>query len=154
MPSGLMWGVLAVALVVLTTMAEPFTVRSSSMSPTLDDGDQVLAEKFTTRFGDLARGDLIVFTAPGDSSLMVKRVAALGGDRVGLADGHLVVNGHRVAESYVDLESVDGVYFGPQVVPDDTVFVLGDNRADSVDSRSYGAVSVDDVVGRVVVKLW
>ena len=97
---------------------------------------------------------MIVFTAPGSRSLMVKRVAAVAGDRVGLADGHLVVNGHRVEESYVDLESVDGVYFGPQVVPDDTVFVLGDNRADSVDSRSYGAVPLDDVVGRVMIRLW
>ena len=57
-------------------------------------------------------------------------------------------------EPALDLAGVDGVYFGPAAVPDDTVFVLGDNRGESVDSRSYGPVPLADIVGRVVVRLW
>lgn len=141
-------------MVLVLLVAEPFTVRSSSMSPRLHSGDQVLAERLTPRFGDLTRGDVVVFTAPATSSLMVKRVVALGGDRVGLADARLVVNGRRVGEPYVDLDSVDGVYFGPELVPHGAVFVLGDDRADSVDSRTFCAVSLRSVVGRVLVRLW
>jgi signal peptidase I len=85
---------------------------------------------------------------------MVKRVVALAGDRVGLADGRLVVNGQRQSEDYVDLASVDSVYFGPEVVPAGSVFVLGDDRADSVDSRDYGPVPLDRVLGRVLWRLW
>jgi signal peptidase I len=81
-------------------------------------------------------------------------VVALAGDRVGLADGRLVVNGHRRPEAYVDLASVDGVYFGPEVVPAGSVFVMGDDRADSVDSRDFGPVALDRVLGRVLWRLW
>lgn len=143
---------LSVVLAVL--VFEPFTVRSSSMTPTLLTGDQILAERLTPRFGQLERGDLVVFKAPATRALMVKRVVALAGDRVGLADGRLVVNGHRRAEAYVDLASVDSVYFGPEVVPAGSVFVMGDDRADSVDSRDFGPVPLDRVLGRVLWRLW
>ena len=143
---------LAVVLAVL--VLEPFTVRSSSMTPTLRTGDQILAERLTPRFGQLERGDLVVFKAPATRALMVKRVVALAGDRVGLADGRLVVNGHRRAEAYVDLARVDSVYFGPEVVPAGSVFVMGDDRADSVDSRDFGPVPLDRVLGRVLWRLW
>lgn len=144
--------VLAVALAVL--VSEPFTVRSSSMTPTLHTGDQILAERLTPRFGRLERGDLVVFRAPASRALMVKRVVALAGDRVGLADGRLVVNGRRRPEAYVDLASVDGVYFGPKAVPPGSVFVMGDDRAGSVDSRDFGPVPLDRVLGRVLWRLW
>lgn len=146
--------VAVVAVVLAVLVSEPFTVRSSSMAPTLHTGDQILAERLTPRFGHLARGDLVVFRAPAARALMVKRVVAVAGDRVGLADGRLVVNGHRRPEAYVDLASVDGVYFGPEVVPPASVFVMGDDRAASVDSRDFGAVPLDRVLGRVLWRLW
>ena len=147
--------VLALLVLLLAVLvSEPFTVRSSSMAPTLHTGDQILAERLTPRFGHLERGDLVVFRAPATRALLVKRVVALAGDRVGLADGRLVVNGHRRPEAYVDLASVDGVYFGPEVVPAGSVFVMGDDRADSVDSRDFGPVALDRVLGRVLWRLW
>ena len=85
---------------------------------------------------------------------MIKRVAGLGGDRVGIADGVLVVNKRQVAEPYVDHDRVDGTYFGPVEVPPRSVWVLGDARAGSVDSRVYGAVPVEEIVGRVLLRLW
>jgi signal peptidase I len=143
------------AVVLLAVFAlEPFRVQSSSMTPTLDDGDQIIAEKLTPRFGELERGDVVVLAPPSSDALMVKRVVAVAGDRVGLADGLLVVNGRRVHESYVDQQSIDGAYFGPKVVPPGSVFVMGDDRADSVDSRRFGPVPVSRVVGRMVVRLW
>lgn len=145
----------AVVLVLLGTfVAEPFSVASSSMTPTLQDGDEVLGDKLGPRLGGVSRGDVVVFTPPSTSALMVKRVAAVGGDRVAILDGLLVVDGHRVRETYVDHATVDGVYFGPVTVPRGSVFVLGDDRSNSVDSRSFGPVSRDRVVARVLLRLW
>jgi signal peptidase I len=150
-------GLLIVALLVLglgsVFVVEPFAVVSSSMSPTLRDGDEVLAEKVGPRLHLVGRTDVVVFTAPGTHTLMVKRVAALAGDEVGLEDGLLVVNGRQVHERYVDHATVDGVYFGPVTVPPGALFVLGDDRADSVDSRVFGVVPVDRVVARVLIRL-
>ena len=145
--------VLVVGLGASALALEPFTVESSSMSPTLDAGDQVVAEKLVSGWLSLDRGDVVVLRPPASPALMVKRVVALPGDQVGLEDGRLVVNGRPVTEPYVDHATVDGVYFGPLVVAPGTVFVLGDARADSVDSRVFGVVPVDRVVGRVVLRL-
>ena len=147
---------LPVVLLLLTGrfVAEPFAVASSSMTPTLRDGDEVLGEKLWPHLRGLRRDDLVVFRAPGTNTLMVKRVVGLAGDTVALADGGLVVNGRPVPEAYVDLPAVDGVYYGPVTVPAATVFVLGDDRANSVDSRSFGPVARDRVVGRVLTRLW
>jgi signal peptidase I len=150
-------GLLLAALLVLglgsVFVVEPFAVASSSMTPTLHDGDEVLGEKVGPRLGRVGRDDVVVFTAPGTRALLVKRVAAVGGDEVGLEDGVLVVNGRPVPESYVDHDTVDGVYFGPVTVPAGAVFVLGDDRAESVDSRVFGSVPLDRVVARVLIRL-
>lgn len=66
----------------------------------------------------------------------------------------MLVNGRRRTEPYVDQRAVDSVYFGPVTVPDGTVFVLGDNRGESIDSRSYGPVPLEAVVGRVAWRIW
>jgi signal peptidase I len=81
-------------------------------------------------------------------------VVAVGGDEVGIEDGYLVVNGHTVEEPYVDHRVLDGVYFGPVTVPPGSVFMMGDNRANSVDSRTFGPVRRDTIVGRVMVRIW
>ena len=171
-------GLVAAPAATLTWVVQPVRVTSDSMSPTLTPGQQVLLLKQPWA-GTVARGDVVVLdgarwseraaaaVASGgvvglsadrvdaavrtvrDTSL-VKRVVGIGGDTVELDDGALVVNGTRVVEPFVDLESVDGVWFGPVTVPPDAVFVLGDARATSVDSRDLGAVALDAVEGRVV----
>ena len=145
---------LLLALPVRAYVAEPFAIPSESMAPTLVPGDHVLVEKLSYRFGSPHRGDLVVFRAPDGGSLAVKRIVGLAGDRVAIEDGVLAVNGHLQREPYVDQRSVDSVYFGPVVVPAGDVFVMGDNRADSHDSRDYGAVPRRSLVGQVLTRLW
>lgn len=126
-------------------------VGMDSMSPTFHDGDRVLVEHTSV---DLRRADLVVVTAPDGSGAVLKRVAAVGGDRVGIEDGVLMVNGTAVVEPWFDQTRIDGEYFGPVLVPPNSVWVLGDNRGESVDSRRFGPVPVDSVIGRVTLRLW
>jgi signal peptidase I len=146
----------AVALVVAawTWVAEPLRIGSGSMAPTLRPGDHVLVDKTAYRRGEPRRGDLAVVRPPGSAELVLKRVVATGGQTVGIEDGVLVVDGRRPREPYVDHAAVDSVFFGPVRVPPGSVFVLGDNRADSVDSRRFGPLRDDALVGRVVTRLW
>jgi signal peptidase I len=127
-----------------------YPVTSGSMSPTVRPGDRVLVDKLTPRFVDPGRGDLVTFHSPVNGDLLVKRVVAVAGDRVGMDDAVLVVNGHRVKEPYVDYSRIDGTYFGRVTVPPDHLFVLGDNRFGSIDSRVYGPIATDAVTGRVL----
>lgn len=144
----------AVVVVLFLTGLLPYgtaRVGMDSMSPTLRDGDRILVEHTSA---NLRRADLVVVTAPDGSGTVVKRVAAVGGDRVAIEDGVLVVNGTAVVEPWFDQTRIDGEYHGPVAVPPDTVWVLGDNRGESVDSRRFGPVPVDSVIGRVTLRLW
>jgi signal peptidase I len=133
-------------------VAEPFRIPSESMVPTLRPGDQVLVNKLGS--ASPGRGDLIAFHAPRTGEILLKRVVAVGGDTVGLEDGVLVVDGRRIREPYADPKAIDSVYFGPVKVRPATVFVLGDNRANSEDSREFGAVPTDRIIGRAVARVW
>jgi len=141
----------AVLIAVRIFVAEPFKIPSDSMAPTLRPGDQTLVEKVA---GAPRRGQLVAFHRPGASEVLLKRVVAVGGDTVGLEDGLLVVNGRTVREPYANTKSQDGIYFGPVRVAAGTVFLMGDNRGVSEDSRDFGAVPVRDVIGRAVARLW
>ncbi len=146
--------VLALLVLALRFVIEPVRVSSDSMSPTYRSGDQVLVLKFGARNDHPHTRDVVAFHRPGSGELLIKRVVAVGGDTVGIEDGVLVVDRHKVRESFVDHAQMDSVYFGPVHVRAGYVFTLGDNRANSVDSRSFGPVPVADVVGRVVARLW
>ncbi|KQU67393.1 signal peptidase I [Phycicoccus sp. Root101] len=145
---------LLVSVCLAFLVAEPMRVTSQSMSPSYERGDEVLIVKIGLRARALEHGDVVAFRAPGSGSLMIKRVAGVGGDQVGIEDGVLTLNGDPVSEAYLTQESVDGTYFGPVRVPPGRVFVLGDARAGSIDSRAFGAISRQAIVGRVLWKLW
>ncbi|WP_254359503.1 signal peptidase I [Microbacterium hominis] len=150
--------VAAVVVVVLALIAlrlwvfDIVTVASGSMAPTLCAGDLVLVERVAP-WQRLEHGDIVVFANPGDGSPTVKRVVGLPGEQVGIADAILTVDGEFIDESYVDRATIDGVYFGPVEVPPDTVFVMGDAREFSIDSREFGAVPREDVSMRMLVNL-
>lgn len=144
----------AVLLLARAFVAEPLRVSSTSMTPTLRHGDHVLVDKIGPRSHHPQRNDIIAFTIPGTGQLLIKRVAGVAGDIVGIEDGVLVVNRKPVHEPYVNAAEMDSVYFGPVVVPPGRVFVLGDDRANSIDSRRFGPVAVSAVTGRVLGRIW
>lgn len=145
--------VLGCLLGVRTWVAEPLRIVTGSMEPTLVPGEHVAAWKLDAPWRTWQRGDVVVLDRQ-QGRLLVKRIVATEGDVVGLRDGRLVVNGRRVRESYADPRRIDSVYFGPVRVPDGHVFVLGDRRSGSVDSRTFGPVPTSDMRGRVVAVLW
>ncbi len=141
-------GTVAFVLLVRAFGIAPYEVHSDSMTPTVTEGSTVLVDKLTPRVVAPGPGDLVVFERPSGTQL--KRVVAVAGDRVEILDAVLHVNGDPVTEPYVDPDALDGIYFGPVTVQDDGVFVLGDNRFVSIDSRDYGTVRLDTLVGRVL----
>ena len=143
--------VAAAAVVALPTqVVSPMRVESTSMEPTLDPGDQLVVDRLSRHFRAPQPGDVVVLREPGSGDLVVKRVVAEAGQRVAIEDGVLAVDGVQRDEPYADLNGVDAFFFGPRMVPDETVFVLGDNRGESYDSADYGPVPVDRVVARVL----
>ena len=152
--------VLALSLIVVfgfvrPFVVEPFYVPSDSMNPTLRSGDSVLVAKFAYRLADPQRNSLVVFESPTDTNkILMKRVVGVAGDRVAVRDGVLFVNGERKSEPYVNYRLTDSTFFGPARVPEDHVFVMGDNRSNSVDSRSFGAVPEEDLLGEAFVRFW
>jgi signal peptidase I len=141
--------------VVRPFVAEPLYVPTESMAPTLVPGDRVLAAKFFYRLGDPRRGDLVLLSSPeGDAEDLIKRVVGLPGDTVEIRDGVLYVNDGRKNESYVDYRLTDSTFFGPLRVPEGHVFVMGDNRSNSRDSRVFGPAPEKDLLGKVVLRFW
>jgi signal peptidase I len=156
----------AIFFVIQTFIAQPYQVRQQSMEDTLQPGQYVLVDKLTPRFDSYSRGNIIVFEPPagwavgGDRTPFIKRIIGLPGDTVELRDGHVYVNGVRLDEPY--LYSVDGV---PQpteptsgqtrwTIPDGQIFVMGDHRESSADSRTFGPVSLSSVIGRAWLSYW
>jgi signal peptidase I len=136
------------------TVAAPVRVSSASMLPTLEAGDVVLVARAAPDVDELDRGDLVTFRSPEDGRRALKRVLGLPGDELAILDSVLHVNGDALDEPYVDHAAIDGYYSRTYTVPEGTVFVLGDNRGNSVDSRDYGPLPAADLTGRVIVRLW
>ena len=151
-------GALVVALVVKTFLIQAFYIPSESMVPTLKVGDRVLVNKLSYSTGDIDRGDVVVFARPGGADAdgiedLIKRVVALPGETVEGRDGRVYIDGELLDEPYLEPEVTTSV-FPPYVVPADHVWLMGDNRGASDDSRRFKGVPTDDVVGRAVVVIW
>lgn len=157
-PFGFLFFVLLALLLVFgfvrPFVAEPLSITTASMDPTLQAGDSVLATKFAYRFTDPQRGDVILFEAPADGAPTIKRVVGVAGDKVAVRDGVLFVNGEKTREDYVDYNLTDSTFFGPTDVPEDSVYVMGDNRSNSLDSRTYGPVPEEDILGGIDLRIW
>ncbi len=126
-------------------------VGSGSMAPTVAAGDLLLVVRDADSAG---HRDLVAVPHPETGTLLVKRVVGLGGDEVALEDGVLVVDGVPACEPSIDPSRLDGVWFGPVTVPAGHVFLLGDARDDSVDSRHFGTVPATEVTGLAFARLW
>src|SRR5919202_6445715 len=136
-------------------VVEAFYIPSESMVPTLEISDRVFVNKFIYRFHEPERGDIVVFrSAEGGEEDLIKRVVGVPGDQVEVRDGALFVNGERQEEPYVNREFPDDSFYGPTTVPQGKVFVMGDNRSNSRDSRFFGPLPIENIEGEAFVIFW
>jgi signal peptidase I len=173
----------AVALLIKSFLVQAFFIPSASMEPTLKIGDRVLVEKVSGYLGDPGRGDVVVFEREvgqmgvveeqdepfwtditnavkslfgfptAGSQDFIKRVIAVEGDTIRAADGVVYLNGSPLDEDYLP-DGTETSDFGRVNVGDDEIFVMGDNRANSDDSRSFGPIPEGSVVGKAVILIW
>lgn len=151
-------GALAVALVVKTFLIQAFFIPSLSMYPTLDEGDRVLVNKISYKLHDVNRGDLVVFERPegqpeSDIKDLIKRVIGLPGETIEAREGVVYVNDRALTEDYL-VEGVTTDNLPRQEIPAGHVWVMGDNRGDSADSRVFGPIDEDTIVGRAFILVW
>ena len=151
-------GAFLVAFAVKTFLIQAFFIPSGSMLPTLHEDDRVLVNKLSYDLHDVHRGDLVVFERPEGDSVgqikdLIKRVVGLPGERIEARDGHVYIDGQRLDEPYLP-DGTQTTNLEPQTVPEGHVFVMGDNRGDSMDSRVFHAIDQDLIVGRAFVRVW
>jgi signal peptidase I len=143
-------GAAAFSISVRIFIFEPFTIPTPSMVPTLQIGDKVIVSKLAFKIKPIKRGDLIVFHSSIGKDL-VKRVIAVEGDEITLTDsGDVYINSEKINEEYI-LKDYNISYMNETIVVEkDKVFVMGDNRNNSYDSRYLGSISKEDIFGEVV----
>lgn len=152
--------ILVVSFVLVFGFVRPFVVEafwipSASMVPTLKYGDRVLVNKFIYRFTEPERGDIIVFkSVQGDDQDLIKRVVGVPGDEIKVRGGRLFVNGEPQREPYVNEKYPDRSFYAPTIVPKGHVFAMGDNRANSQDSRVFGPVPKENIEGEAFLRFW
>lgn len=168
---------LVVAVVIKTFLIQAFYIPSASMENTLQLNDRVMVNKLAYQFGDLQRGDIVVFDDPrgvppqeslfesirrnvGESvgisvprSEFIKRIIGRPGERIEIRDNHVLINGQPIDEPYLKPGSAMAD-MDPLIVPEREMFVMGDNRSSSQDSRAFGTVPVDTIVGKAFVIMW
>ncbi len=142
---------LALFFLVNPSIALPVTNDGASMEPTLEQGDRLIGDRISVRFGALERGD-IVLLRDVDGDLVVKRVIGLPGETVAVAAGRTWINRSPLTEGYI--LKPPRYYLPPLQVPDDTYYVLGDNRNISVDSHYFGPVPRGNIVAKVRYRFW
>ena len=146
---------IAIAVVVIVFLYQPVKVEGTSMMPWLQDQERIFVNKFVYRFEDIHRSDIVVFRFPLDpTKSYIKRVVGLPGDEVEVIRGQLYINGKRIDEPYIREEFRDLGTYPPITVPDESYYVLGDHRNTSNDSRTWGTVGRDFVVGKAVFAYW
>jgi signal peptidase I len=129
-----------------------YAIPSASMSPTLEPGDGILATPYL--LASPRQGDVVVFRSPaGNGEFLVKRIVAVPGDLIDSRLGRVRIGGYTLTEPYLRRQTESGM-IPAQIVPERSYFVLGDNRAESVDSRAWGVIPEEQIVARARVVIW
>jgi signal peptidase I len=165
-------GAIAIVLAIKTWVVNPYRIPSSSMEPTLhcakpgpgceaSFSDRVLACRFCYHFVSPKRGDIVVFKTPplaavrcGEGGTFVKRLIGLPGETLEEKNGYVYIDGKKLNEPYIQKGRRDARDYGPLVIPKDNYFMMGDNRAQSCDSRTWGGVPRRNLIGPVVLRYW
>jgi signal peptidase I len=142
-----------IALLIHAFLAQATRVYGQSIEPNLQSDERLVVEKLSYRFHGPRRGDIVVLRDPaGGPELLIKRVIGLPGERVAIADGRVYIDGVALSEPYLTQPTVGSSR--SVLVPPLTVFVMGDNRSASRDSRVFGPVPLDQIVGRALFRYW
>jgi len=158
-------GTLVLAILIRLFIAETYEVPSGSMLETIQLGDRLVGEKVTLHFEEPKKGDIVTFNDPDGSGVtLIKRVVATPGDVVDLQDGRVIINGSFADEPYTQGKpsyALDGHASNlsenigyPYTVPQGHLWVMGDNRTNSLDSRYFGAVPIESVTARAIFIYW
>ena len=161
-------GAVGLALLIKAFLFQAYYIPSPSMNPTLFEGDRILVNKLSYKLHSVNRGDLIVFDTPEASGKddLIKRVIGLPGEFVNVEEERIEIDGGLLLEPYLPLSSNIKSFATPVNcvnrpdenygcrIPDDHVFVMGDNRSNSRDSRFFGPVPIEDVKGRAFIRVW
>ena len=154
--------VLGCAFLIRTYVCEPFEVPSASMEETIMTGDYIFAEKVSYQFGEPQQGDIAVFADPQiPSRTLVKRVIATEGQTINLIDGKVYIDGVELTEAYTSgqptypLSTAGNVSISyPYTIPEGYVWMMGDNRTNSLDSRYFGPIDEDTLFGKAILIYW
>lgn len=142
-----------IAVLIQLFLAQSTRVESFSMEPTLFEAQRLVIEKVSYRLHTPERGDIVVVEAPDGGAIpLIKRVVGLPGEQISVQDGQVVVNGMPLSEPY--LRTITHGAMRQITVPAGHVFLMGDNRDHSYDSRSFGSVPIDDILGRAWLRYW
>ncbi len=167
-------GAVAIVLGGEAAVVNPYRIPPSSMEPRLHCArgpqapgclarwsDRVLANRFIFHFREPERGDIVVFDTPpraeaqcGPAGTFVKRIIGLPGDVIEMREGVVFIGGRRLVEPYISRDRMDFQSFGPRKIPEGEYFVMGDNRTQSCDSRVWGTVPRDNLIGKVFATYW
>lgn len=148
---------IVLALGIRTFVAEARYIPSGSMLPTLEINDRLIIDKLGYKFKDPERGDVVVFSPTEQlktqyKDAFIKRIIGLPGETVKVRDGLVYINGEPLDEDYIAEEPQYN--WGPEVIPENSYLVLGDNRNNSYDSHYWGFVPRDHIIGRAIVRFW
>jgi signal peptidase I len=129
-------------------------VKNISMQRTLVEGQRLIEDKISYRFEHPSRGDIVIINGPESEKRLIKRVIGLPGDVLNFKDGHVYINGKLLEEPYVKGQTYANGLAVPYTVPANKVFVMGDNRENSQDSRVIGPIAMSSIEGRAIFRLW
>lgn len=151
---------LSIFVVVYLFLFQPHEIKGSSMEPSFHNNEYILTDKISYRFHQPQRGDVVIFKAPKNPDVdYIKRVIGLPGERVKILGGSVYINDEKLSEAYLNDSTnlFPGSYMeeGREItVPDGKYFVLGDNRNHSSDSREFGPIAIDTIIGRAFIRYW
>lgn len=145
----------SLSLVIRVFVFEPYVVPTPSMEPTLMVNDKVLVNKLAYKFNPIKRGDLVAFHSPYERKDLVKRAIALGGEEISLTnEGEIYINGQLYNEGYLTAGYQVSYENQTFILEENELFVMGDNRKNSLDSRYFGTIKKESVFGKLIFVYW